>query len=105
MTQTMTIKTLQSQNRHYAGTGGVSHGNRTLGFRPGFLDRETGNIYDSCRADGRPSTIHILDGLPERLVVSRTASGQVAAIKGTVVPGFILDGQFYTREQLAHVID
>lgn len=105
MTQTVTIKTLVSQNRRYAGTAGISRGNRMRGFIPGFLDRATGTVYVSRNADGSPSPVHILDGLPDCLVVSRTASGQVAAIKGTVIPGFILDGDFYTREQVAHVLD
>lgn len=105
MTQTITIKTLQDQNRRYADTAGISGHNRVRGFVPGFLDRATGRIYSSRNADGTPAAIHLLDGLPECLVVSRTASGQVAAVKGTVLPGFILDGVFYTREQLMSMFD
>jgi hypothetical protein len=105
MVQTITIKALEQQNRHYAGTGGVSQGNRARGFIPGFLDRATGGIYVSRFADGTPAPVHIMDGLPEELIVSRTASGQVAAIKGTVILGFILDGNFYTREQAAHALE
>ena len=105
MTQTVTIRNLEYQNRLYAGTSGVSPNNRSRGFTPGFFDRETGRVFDSRRADGTPASIHLLDGLPDDLVVSRTASGQVSAIKGTVIPGFILDGQFYTREQAAHALE
>ena len=105
MVQTITIKALEQQNRHYAGTGGVSQENRIRGFIPGFLDRETGEIYASRRADGTPAPIHMMDGLPDELIVSRTPSGQVAAIKGTVILGFILDGDFYTREQAAHALE
>lgn len=105
MPQTVTIKTLDDQNRRYADTAGISRNNRHCGFVPGFLDRATGRVYTSCRADGSPAVVHLLDGLPDSLVVARTASGQVAAIKGTVIPGFILDGIFYTREQVARVFD
>lgn len=105
MVQTITIKALEQQNRRYAGTGGVSQENRARGFIPGFLDRETGEIYASRRADGSLAPIHIMDGLPDELIVSRTPSGQVAAIKGTVILGFILDGHFYTREQAAHALE
>jgi hypothetical protein len=48
--------------------------------------------------------VHILDGLPNKLVIERTSSGQVSAIKGTVIPGFVMDGHFYTREQAAHML-
>ena len=105
MSQTITIKALEHQNRRFAGRGGVSCENRARGFIPGFLDRATGEIYISCREDGTPSPIHILDGLPNKLVVTRTPSGQVAAVKGTIVPGFILDGQFYTRDQVVHALE
>lgn len=105
MPQTMTVKTLYHQNLAFSGTTGVSHANRRRGFTPGFLDRATGLIYISRKTDGSPAPIHTLDGLPEELVLSRTGSGQVAAIKGTVIAGFILDGQFYTREQAAHMLE
>ena len=105
MLHSMTIKTLTNQNRMFAGSKGVSQENRSLGFKPGFLDRETGMIYASRKADGSPATIHLLDGLPEDLVLARTPSGQVAAIKGTVIAGFILDGQFYTRDQAARILE
>jgi hypothetical protein len=104
MVQTITIKSIQAQNRRYAGTGGVSQENQVRGFIPGFLDRATGEMYASRHADGSPAPIHIMDGLPEDLIVARTQSGQVAAIKGTVIVGFILDGHFYTREQAAHAL-
>ena len=45
MTQTITVKNLEHQNRHFANTAGVSQGNRGYGFTPGFLDRETGLVY------------------------------------------------------------
>lgn len=105
MSQAMTVKTLYHQNLAFAGTAGVSRRNRRRGFTPGFLDRETGSLYPSCKADGSLAPVHLLDGLPDELVLSRTSSGQVAAIKGTVVAGFILDGQFYTREQAAMMME
>lgn len=102
---TMTVKTLAQQNRCYAGSGGLSPNNGALGFQPGFLDRETGSTYVSCQADGSPAPIHVLDGLPEELILARTPSGQVAAIKGTVIAGFLLDGYFYTREQASRILE
>lgn len=101
MTQIVTRRTLRIQNRAFAGTGGISQENRGAGFVPGFLDQETGAIYPACKADGTPAAVHLLDGLPESLVLARTPSGQVAAVKATVIAGFIRDGCFYTREQAA----
>lgn len=99
-----TVKTLQHQNFLFAGTKGISQSSCRNGFTPGFYDRATGATYISKHADGSPASVHVLDGLPEKLVMSRTSSGQVASIKGTVVAGFISDGQFYTREQAAHML-
>ena len=104
MAQSMTTKMLETQNRFFAGTGGVSPENRHLGFVPGFLDEETGSVYRACEADGSPAPVHIMDGLPETLVLARNQSGRVAALKGTVIAGFIFEGQFYTREQAARVV-
>jgi len=104
MAQSFTVKALQRQNLAFAGTAGVSQKNRRRGFRPGFFDRATGSVYLSCHPDGRLAPVHILDGLPDKLVIERTSSGQVAAIKGTVIAGFVMDGQFYTREQAAHML-
>ena len=102
--QSMTINNLEAQNRFFKGTGGTSSENRDLGFVPAFLDRETGVVYRSCRADGSPSPIHLMDGLPEALVVARNTTGGVYAVKGSVVAGFIRNGRFYTREQAARTL-
>ena len=103
--QSMTITTLAVQNRLFVGTGGVSPENRILGFVPGFLDQETGSVYRSCNADGRPAPMHLIDGLPEEVITARNPSGRVVAVKGSVVAGFIRDGSFYTREQVANVLN
>ena len=105
MTQAITVKSLHQQNLAFVGTAGVSQCNRRRGFVPGFKDRATGAIYISRKADGTPAAVHLFDGLPDELIVTRTASGQVAAVKGTVVAGFVMDGYFYTREQAALVLD
>jgi len=101
MAQLMTRSTLKIQNRHFVGTRGVSRENRGLGFLPGFMDQETGVIYLSCNADGSVAPIHRMDGLPDELIVARTSGGRVAAVKGSLIAGFIRDGLFYTREQAA----
>lgn len=41
----ITSMTLKTQNRRFAGTGGISPENRGLGFLPGFMDQETGRTY------------------------------------------------------------
>ncbi|MCB1809683.1 MAG: hypothetical protein KDK04_20235 [Candidatus Competibacteraceae bacterium] len=104
MGPSFTVKALQHQNLAFAGTAGISRENRHRGFRPGFFDRATGSVYISRHPDGRPAPVHILDGLPDELVIERTSSGQVTAIKGTVIAGFVLEGQFYTREQATHML-
>jgi hypothetical protein len=60
----LSLNTLQTQNRQFSGTGGVSAENRAQRFRPAFMDRRTGEVYPSRFGDGRPAPIHLLDGLP-----------------------------------------
>jgi hypothetical protein len=97
----MTELSLERENVRHRGTGGVSAKNRSLGFAPAFIDRETRAIYLSRFADGRPAPCHLLDGLPHALVLSRRACGRVAAVKPSLVSGFVRDGRFYTREEAA----
>ena len=101
MNATMTLETLQRENVEFLGTGGRSQENRSLGFRPAFMDRDTSAVYPACFADGRPAPFHLLDGLPSEVVLTRNANGRVAVVKPSIVSGFVLDGEFYTREAAA----
>ncbi len=96
---------LRHQNRVFRHTRGVSQENAQAGFAPAFLDTETGTVYPSRFADGNAAPLHVLDGLPEELVVSRNGGGAVREIKGSVIAGFLRDGRFFTRGQAAHWLD
>ena len=54
--------------------------------------------------NGTTAPLHILEGLPEAWVVARDASGQVTAVKDSVIAGFLRQGKFYTREQAAQAV-
>lgn len=101
MARALTVMGLARQNRVYAKTGGVSQHNASAGFRPAFIDTDTGIIYLSCNCEGSPAPFHCLDGLPAELIVRRDACGRVKAVKPSVVAGFERDGRFYSREQAA----
>jgi hypothetical protein len=58
-------------------------------------------IYPSCFADGRPAPFHILDGLPEDVVIERSARGRVRSVKSSIISGFERGGFFYTRRAAA----
>ncbi len=92
---------LLNENIAYAGTFGVSQHNGLAGFLPAFHDTETGRIELSRFADGTPSPIHLLDGLPDDWIIHKSAQGHVTAIKRSVVAGFLFNGSFLTREQAA----
>lgn len=96
--------TLKAESAVFKDTGGVSANNGGCGFRPAFLDTDTHRVYLSRFGDGRPAPMHLLDGLPEDVVVARGASGRVAEVKSSVVAGFVRDGRFYTREQAARAV-
>ncbi len=104
MAEWLTIDFLRQQDRDFRGQGGVSQENRSQGFAAAFLDMETGAVYPSCFVDGRPAPMHLLDGLPDNLIVSRQAAGRVTAVKSTVVAGFLRQGHFFTREQAAQLM-
>src|SRR5437667_2525773 len=95
---------LEQENVVFHGTGGRSQENGSSGFLPAFFDVQTETIYPSRFADGRPAPFHMLDGLPEEVVVTRSASGRAATVKASVISGFIRDGLFYTREAAAAAV-
>lgn len=95
---------LRWENSQFRNTGGVSQCNRALGFRPAFRDEATGTVYLSCFDNGRPAPIHLLDALPDEVVVSRNPAGGVATIKDSVVSGFVRGEQFLTRTEAATLL-
>lgn len=97
----MSQEKLREENTVHAHTGGRSENNASLGFTPAFLDFETQIIYPSRFADGRLAPFHLLDGLPEEVVVDRLPSGRVTAAKATLISGFVRNGYFYTRSAAA----
>jgi hypothetical protein len=97
----MSVARLQLENLLHRGTGGRSEENRSLGFRPAFLDFATQRIYLSCYANGLAAPVHILDGLPDEAVIERGPGGRVIRTKATIVSGFVRNGFFYTRRAAA----
>ena len=104
MNGAMTDSRLKQENVRHAGSGGVSRGNRRYGFRPAFMDLETAAVYLARFADGRPAPFHLLDGLPDELVLSRDAAGRAAEIRASVISGFEQQGHFYTRDEAAEAL-
>jgi hypothetical protein len=92
---------LRNENAAHVGTGGRSQENASLGFRPAFCDFDTMTIYPSRFADGRLAPFHLLDGLPEEVVIDRAPSGRVIAAKASLRSGFVRNGFFYTRSAAA----
>lgn len=105
MEHAMTTEALKTENQIFWGTGGRSEENRSVGFRPAFMDTQSNRVYPSRFADGRPAPFHLLDGLPDEVVMARDVSGRVAAIKSSVVSGFLRMGRFFTREEAAAAVD
>ena len=51
-----------------------------------------------------PAPVHLLDGLPEEVVVARHPCGRVEKVKASVVSGFVREARFYTREEAARCL-
>ena len=98
---TLSKRYLELEDAAHRGTGGVAAENRHLGFVPAFLDSRTGKVYPCMLADGRPSPFHVLDALPDALVVAYDRRGRPSQVVGRMISGFTLDDRFYTREQTA----
>ena len=99
----LTDSSLATESNKYHGTGGASQGNRDYGFIPAFIDTSTNTIYLSRYSDGRLAKVHILDGIPDHLIVS-TEDGHVKAVVDSVVAGFVLNEVFYTRTEAADFV-
>ncbi|WP_438951962.1 sigma-54-dependent Fis family transcriptional regulator [Porticoccus sp.] len=97
----LTVDALRDENDAFRGTGGISEENRTMGFKPAFYDMETATIHASKFTNGGEAPMHVLDGLPADLIVSRQQNGKVNSVKPGVIAGFVQRDRFYTREQAA----
>lgn len=97
----MTPNTLKKENRHFHNTAGISQNNAHIGFRAAFRDELTGNVFLSRFANGAVAPIHLLDGLPEDLVVKRKKDGCVVKAKKRITSGFERLGAFFTRDEAA----
>ncbi len=69
-----------------------------LDFRPAFYDCATCTLHLSRHADGRPADAHLIDGLPEEMVVVRADCGRVVAARASLMAGYERGGYFYTAE-------
>jgi hypothetical protein len=104
MAQLLTRDRLTGENLAFAGTGGVSPGNRRAGFRPAFRDQASGRVERARFADGTPAPMHVLDGVPADWVQSRDADGRPCSLREGIVAGFVREGRFYTREEAAALV-
>lgn len=104
MSSMMTGEKIRSENRKFQSTGGISQNNRSAGFRPAFCDVNTGRAELSRFSNGMPAPFHMLCGIPEEWVISRTSDGEVSVVKPSVIAGFLREGRFYTRQQAADAV-
>jgi hypothetical protein len=47
----------------------------------------------------------MIDGLPDEVVVARSAAGKVTSVKDSVQSGFILNDCFYSRDEASSFLD
>jgi len=97
MRQHLIRRQLEHDSGVFTASEAASAGYRHLGFVPAFMDFDTQRVYESRFADGRPAPFHLVDGLPDDVVVDRAPSGRVIAVKRSLISGFERNGFFYTR--------
>jgi hypothetical protein len=100
----LTVDRLRHENLAFTGTAGVSSGNGRARFVPAFRDDATGQVERARFADGSPAPLHVMDGLPASWVSGRDADGCPCALKPGIVSGFLRDGRFYTRDEVASML-
>jgi hypothetical protein len=101
MVRSMNNERLRRENLAFAGTRGVSEHARQARFVPAFKDLETGRVELACFAPGTPAPMHVLCCLPDEWAAERNASGEIVALKPSIIAGFVRDDRFYTREEAA----
>jgi hypothetical protein len=104
MDEFMSEQRLEEENLAHAGTGGRSQENADVGFHAAFFDYASQRMYLSRFRDGRVAPIHMLDGLPEEVIVDRAPCGRVLAARASLVAGFERNGLFYTRKAAARAV-
>ncbi|HXZ49887.1 MAG TPA: hypothetical protein VEG27_12745 [Usitatibacter sp.] len=104
MKDVMSKQRLEEENDLHVGTGGRSQENADVGFRPAFFDYASQKLYFSRFIDGRLAPVHMLDGLPEEVVVDRAPDGRVIRARASLVSGFERNGYFYTRKAAARAV-
>ncbi len=72
-------------------------------FLPAYQDERTGETHLPLGADGSVASTHTLYGLPNHWVLARDERGQPAALKDSIIAGFMRGGRFYTPEELANI--
>ena len=100
----LTVAALRRQNREPCRFGARSQQNHSAGFRPAFLNPNTGRSYPSCYADGSPAPFHLLDGLPRKLLKPRDSHDGLST-RIPMIAGFLLGSHFYTRDQAAAAVE
>jgi hypothetical protein len=97
----MDKQTLYRQNLAFAGTAGVSENNQDLGFVPAFLDKSSGRVEIARLKEGHAAGMHLITYLPADWAERCDDHGRVLSLKPGVIAGFVQDGIFYTREEVA----
>ena len=92
---------LKQEGIAHQGSGGVISEHRSFGFRPAFRNTETGRVYAARFADSRLAPVHMIDGLPDEVVVARSVSGKALSLTSSVQSGFTRNGRFYDHDQAA----
>jgi hypothetical protein len=97
----MNEQTLRHENLAFTGTRGVSQNNSRSGFKPAFLNRNSGRVEISKMEGGYPAPIHLIDWLPEEWAASIRKDGSIESLVPGIISGFSRNGKFYTREETA----
>lgn len=95
----MNNRTLRTDKPAAGGTHRV--GRDESGLTPAFKDKRTGRVEIARTRVGLPATDHLIDWLPREWARTVTDSGRVSSLRPEIILGFVRDGVFYTREEVA----
>ena len=101
MSRPLDHRRLAAENRHFAGTCGVSAEAARMRLLPAFRDPRSGRVEIARFRNGAPAPVHLIEGLPEEWALAHDERGAVKVLRADIVCGFVCGEQFYTRAEAA----
>jgi len=100
----LSTASLRRENRVISDSGRRSGQSCVERFESAFVDTETHAVIPSCYSDGGRTSVHLIAGRPDEMVVARNSLCGMAAVKQAVTAGSIRQRGSYARAQAVRCV-